>query len=65
MANDDYIQQDLVRGGSSREPSRTCSSCGGRGNTTEMRQTGTNSKGKPEFRNETVSCKSCGGRGTR
>lgn len=65
---DDYIQQDLVRGDrsrSEREPTRTCSSCGGRGNSTEMRQDGTNSKGRPQFKNATVACKSCGGRGVR
>lgn len=65
---DDYIQQDLVRGDrsrSEREPTRTCSQCGGRGNVTEMRQSGTNAKGKPVFKNENVSCKTCGGRGVR
>lgn len=65
---DDRIEQDLRRGDrsrSEREPTRTCSQCSGRGNTTELRETGRNAKGKPEYRNVTTNCRSCGGRGVR
>ena len=47
------------------EPTRTCGSCGGSGNVTEMVQVGTNEAGKPIFENRTRPCGACGGSGVR